>query len=424
MLVFDPCSARYTDRRKCYDTVFADERTAVYIVWVPQVLLNHVFVCRSSIIIFSLLLSMSWYMRNALTERQAIKLPFLFNVVAFLGLYLVHAVLVGADLRASVWQASFTFICVSSFFYFIIAWVRDEVMLRRIIKVMAVSCVVQAILSFFSYYYYVGFKGESIYSFSGFLRDYELFAEYLAIHVPLLIFVIRHESGKAMKRVFTAGLALIIFVLIATVIRGAISSLVLGMAYYFFHLRKIERISRIAGIIVLGVGICSLGLFAVYHLLPQSARIIERFIATDLSTLDTRRYVWLAFFDLFKEKPILGHGMFYNLPTAGFFWPHSTYFYYLMTTGVLGLGNYVFLLFRLMHQGWENLRRNQHNPVNFELAVALNSAFVIFVLDGLKVGYQRYSNYQLFIWLLFALIAALHNMKSGRQREWRETRNG
>jgi len=326
-------------------------------------------------------------------------------------LYAVHLFDVDPDLRMSVAQACLVFFALSTFFYFLISWVKDHATLEGIIRVMAIACIVQAVLSFFSYYYYVGIKGEKVYSFSGFLRDYELFAEYLAIHVPLLLFVIRNEADARAKKFFIAGLLLVLFVLIATAIRGALISLVVGMAYYFINIRKISNLANALKTAFFGIVGLAAALFAVYHLIPQSARIIERFLITDLSTLDSRRDVWLQFFNEFPKNPLLGQGMFYDALSSGLFWPHSTYFYYLLTLGSFGLANYLFLLFGILRRGFENARINCRIPRQFDCAVALNAALLIFIVDGFKVDYQRYSNYQIIIWMLFALVVAMNHLK-------------
>ena len=377
---------------------------------VPQAALNHIFVCRSSIIIFTLFMVVFWFIRNILTKKHSITFPFLPNILVFLLLYSVHLYDADSLQRLSILQACFVLLVISSFFYFIVAWAHDHKTIIQIVKVMALSCIVQAILSFISYYYYVVLKGEPDYSFSGLLRDYELFAEYLAIHTPLFIFLIRNIADKMWKKLFIMGLCLTIFVLIATAIRGAIASLVIAMIYYFVSLKRIIRLPRIIKTVFLSLIIIAVALLAVYQFVPASARIIERLASTDLRTGDSRQYVWLHFFDYFREKPILGYGMFYNLPGSFLFWPHSTYFYYLLSIGVFGLINFLVLLFGIIRKGWENLNSNPVIAENFELAVALNCSLIIIIIDGLKVGFLRYSNYQLFIWMIFGLIVALNKV--------------
>ncbi|MFA5163959.1 MAG: O-antigen ligase family protein [Candidatus Omnitrophota bacterium] len=373
----------------------------------PQAVLNWSFMCRSSVVVFALMISIFWMIRTSLSERQQIRLPYLGSIIIFIALYSIHIIGIGPELRLSVIQSIFVLLSVSIFFYFIINYVKGYIEIYGIVKVMAISCILQAILSFFSYYYYVAIKGESIYSFSGFLRDYELFAEYLAIHVPIILFVIRKETGIS-KKVFTGGLVLVIFVLIATFSRGPLVSLFIGMVYYFIHLRKVEKLSGIFKSILLGVFMIGIMLFAVYMLLPASARIIERFLATDLSTMDTRRDVWLRFGDYFAEKPIIGYGMFYDIRSAKLFWPHSTYLFYLLTLGICGLLNYLIFLFGIIRKGLESARISHSIPQYYELTITLNSALIVFIIDGLKVDYQRYSNYQMFIWLIFALVVCLN----------------
>jgi O-antigen ligase len=381
------------------------------LVGVPQIALNHVFICRSSILFFASLLFFSWFLQNVLVFKERVRLPLLSHLLVFLALYAGGVLHVENMLKASLYQSMFVLAVCGAFFYFVIAWIKDQKRLLLTLRVMAVSCIVQAVLSFFTYYYYVVLKGSDSFSFTGLLRDYELFAEYLAIHIPIFVFLVRNENDRFWRRIYAGGLLLIVFVLFATVIRGAIGAIFVAMLYYFHHLRKVTSVAATLKSMAVLLAVFAVGLLAVYLLVPESANIIERFIETDLRTGDSRRTVWLMFFDYFRERPLFGHGMFYNLPTSGLFWPHSTYFYYVLTIGIAGLANYLLLLMRLVARAGANLKINRRDPLRFEMALALNASLIVFILDGLKVGYLRYSSYQLFIWILFGLIVALHQMK-------------
>ncbi|NCU32054.1 MAG: O-antigen ligase domain-containing protein, partial [Candidatus Moranbacteria bacterium] len=375
---------------------------------VPQAALNHIFICRSLIVVFAFLLSVSWFLQNFMQAKREICFLFLTHFLVFFVLYAITLLGVNEETLFNAINALIGLFFICSFFYFFITWVRGYSLINRILKVFALSCVLQAILSFLSYYYYVVLGGEDSFSFTGLLRDYELFAEYLAVHVPIFFFLIRNEDSKFLKNVFRVGLMLVLLVLIATVIRGALVALFVAMGFYLWRLRKITGLGYVVKTICYGVLLIGVIILVVHIFIPESSRIIERFLETDLSTGDSRRFVWVMFLDYFKEKPFFGHGMFYDLPTAELFWPHSTYFYFLLTLGIPGLLNFLILIIRLIKKGFENIRRSVPVSKHYEMAIAIQSAFFIIIIDGLKVGYQRYLNYQLFVWMVFGLIAAFY----------------
>lgn len=54
----------------------------------------------------------------------------------------------------------------------------------------------------------------------------------------------------------------------------------------------------------------------------------------------------MRFFKYFFCKPVWGYGIVYDLRSY-LFWPHSTYFAYLLMAGIAGLGAYLLFVFRI-----------------------------------------------------------------------------
>lgn len=373
---------------------------------VPLSALNTVFICRALLNMFVYVLFMKWFLQSSLNSRLKLQFPLLGMIGLWAVVYLVNIGFVEPDLRHKVIESIVIFVSCVMFFYMIVNLVRDERMFLKFLEIMVIACIVQVVMSSFSFVYYLVIKHRASFRVEGMLRDYELFAEYLALHIPVFIFLMRNPGELIPPKVLKLFLVLTIFVLLATATRGAIISLGIGLIYYLAKMRRRLKVTGIAmQIVIWGIGI-GIVLAALYKFLPQSAQIIERFSSTRLSSLDTRHAVWLEFWSYFKEKPLTGHGIIYNLGTQLFF-PHSTYLYFLLTLGVPGLAVYLLFVCALLQKGLQAERNALKNNGPFEMAVVVNTLLIVFLIDGIKIEYLRYPNYQLFAWFLFGLVTAL-----------------
>jgi len=375
------------------------------ILGMPLGVINRVFICRSSVVFliifffFKMIADKSPYFKclGAPPLMGSVCFLFLSYFLSFLGLEGGHFLDVGKSILVLL-------SCVL-FFYILISYIDSEQKIKYIFNVLLIACVLQAFLSGLSYFYYIAIKHKSIIRAEGFFRDYEIFAEYLALHIPLFFYMIRSQKKKKYKRLLLGFLTVVLFVLLSTGTRGVIISTVLGLGYYFFMLRK--KINFISGLKMFGGGLfsCSIALFLLYKFLPPAANILERFGKFQINSLNTRGPIWADFFYYFKQKPIMGHGAIYDL-WSYLSWPHSTYFSYLLMAGIIGLLAYLIFLSGILKKGFLNVRYSRDNSNFFEPSVLLNTILIIFIVDSAKIDYQRYSNYQLFIWMIFALIVS------------------
>lgn len=372
--------------------------------------LDRVFIYRSSIIFFVLILSFRWFISSAiLVKIKKLKLTLIGPIFFLLFLYILNFFVVDSKHIKGAAESCVVFISCVIFFYFILSYINEEKNINIIIKILVLSCIIQVALSSLNFFYYLIIKGKSSLRVEGMLRDYELFAEYLAINIPLIFYFIRLKGNDIYKKITKLSLPFIILVLFATNTRGAIISLLLGLSYYLFNIRKNVSLIKMLKIVLTGCIITGAALIILYKIIPPSAHIIERFATMEIGILDTRRYVWQDFIEMFWQHPILGYGMVYDFGSY-LFWPHSTYFSYLLSMGTLGLVGYLVFLGGIIKRAFANIKINKDNLSNHELSVALNSSLIIFVVDSFKIEYLRYSNYQLFIWLIFALIVSLNEI--------------
>jgi O-antigen ligase len=355
-----------------------------------------------------------WLAMETLSQKiRKTDMPMLIPIVFFLIMHIVSIFRVPEEQIFGSIQASIVILSCAFFFYFIISYVESERKLYSIVNVMVLSCCLQVIFSIFSFIYYLVVKKVPDLRVEGLLRDYELFAEYLAIHIPLFFFAIRQTKNKKLQFILKCFLAVTIMVLFSTETRGAIISLIIGMGYYLWKMKRVLSVGRIIGMVAAGVlvSVAAYALLAV--VVPQSANLIERFQEMDIRSLDTRQVVWESFVDRFRQEPFFGKGVVYDLRSY-LFYPHSTYFYYLLTMGIAGLVAYILVVISVLKRGVANLRKAADDPVLYELAIVLNTMLIIFLIDGIKIEYARYSNYQLMIWLIFGLIFVLGSLR--RQR--------
>ncbi len=383
---------------------------------VPLGALNTIFICRSMLNIFVYFLFLRWFLDVALLGKPVLKFPLIGILSILTMVYFLNIIFVEPQIRFNIFESCIVLISCVLFFYLMVNLVRDEKSLTRIIEIMVLACIIQVLMSSLSFFYYIIIKHRLLFRVEGMLRDYELFAEYLALHIPLFIYLLRNPGNLINKKFLTLFLLLTIFVLLATATRGAIVSLGFGLVYYVFKLKDKVSLPKIILQILSWSLIVGFIVIVLYKVLPSSAQILERFAATKVASLDTRDFVWHKFWGYFQEKPITGHGIAYNL-SAHLFFPHSTYFYYLLTLGVPGCFVYLILLIALLWKGFQNERLTQSNGSLFEVAIVFNAMLILFIIDSIKIEYLRYSNYQLFIWLLFSLVVIVNQMLKNRENQ-------
>lgn len=384
----------------------------------PLERLNQEFVCRSSVVFMVFILLFRWLNHLAMDDGlKSLNFPLLGNATLLLLIYIVNTIFVvekhylGGAIEALIVQIS----CIL-FFIFLTNYIRSENVLDDLFKILLISCFIQSIFSIPCFFYYLVIKGFLRLRVEGLLRDFELFAEYLVLHIPIVLYLIRNTAKNSYFNKFCyICVPVIFFALFITNTRGALISLLIGMAYYFFMMNRggmpLERIIKTLFFIILaGVPV----LWILYNTIPQATFIIERLMSTDLTSLDTRQYVWMRFFKYFLCKPVWGYGIVYDLRSY-LFWPHSTYFAYLLMAGIAGLGAYLLFVFRIALIGLKNIALTKSSAKAYEMSVVLNTLLIIFLVDSIKVEHLRYPNYQLFIWTIFAFIVAwrrIHGMNN------------
>lgn len=249
--------------------------------------------------------------------------------------------------------------------------------------------------------------------------DYELLAEYSAISLLLVTFLLVRASSTT-RRVLLGGILLLnSFVLFTTVTRGAIMSLAAAIAYLLWIVRRRIRIvpftAATAAAAALFIG---MNFFVANY--TTSGNLFERLFATEFHGLvpDSRRTAWNDGWERFLQHPLIGHGPYYSSQTGTrtWFWPHNGYLYIANLVGIVGLAAYVWLLYRLFRISRPGVDRLDHPSYAESFLIVARLQLVLFLVDQVKIDFLRNGIYQFQVWLLFASIVVAHRLAAEERR--------
>jgi hypothetical protein len=86
--------------------------------------------------------------------------------------------------------------------------------------------------------------------------------------------------------------------------------------------------------------------------------------------------------------------------------------------GLFGLSAFIFFLYRLVKMSVGSIGASLvSSPFPQALMKVLHVCLVMFIIDQIKVEYLRNNIYTYFVWLLFGLMAATHNIIQKNARE-------
>jgi len=250
--------------------------------------------------------------------------------------------------------------------------------------------------------------------------DFELLAEFTALGLLFLGFLL-FQASSTTRRVLLGGLlALCLFILFATVTRGAIVALAAALLYLGWLVRRRLRFVPLT----IGVVAALIALAVVYGLVSrytQAGDVVARFGETTFvdGLPDSRADVWPMAVERWLRHPVIGSGPYYasreGLRT--WYWPHNLYLFVLNIVGVVGFAFFAWLLWRL----WRATRPETDDlgDANYAAAYLLMARVQLFLLlvDQIKIEYLRNPIYQFQVWVMFALwIAARQIVERERTR--------
>lgn len=313
-------------------------------------------------------------------------------------------------------------------FYLVTNMVNDEKKLRLVVQVLIISIVM--VMSFTTIE--LLFPGRAIipswlYShhkvtlitkglrMKGPFHDFELLAEFFSLSIPLMIFMAIRSRRLLMRVVYTVLLVSCLFLMLATITRGAFITLIVGLAYLTYTCRKdldIVRIFMFAG--AFAALIVVLEAFVAQHTVSGSLfdRMVK--ITFERGVIPSNRYIgWtqgvqrLMWHPVFGNGPALNWSKGVNLPV----YPHNGYLYLADLTGFFGLFAYLLLLYRLVKTSLISAKDSiVTSSFSRGFMKVLHVWILMFMFDQLKIEYLRNSVYIYYVWIFFALIPATRNV--------------
>jgi hypothetical protein len=323
---------------------------------------------------------------------------------------------------------TFSFLTAAVFMVLVINFIDDEVKLRRLLNFAMISLALFIAFTIIELLFpgrviipnwlYTAHKARLVMKgvrMGGPFHDYELAAEFFTLNAFIVFFMFIRSGRMLVKAMFGALLTVDIFMMFTTITRGAIFSLIVGVAYLMFLSRKdlnIVRISIIVGALTLILVVME-GVVARY---TTSGSLFERVVATTFEkglVPSNRVGTWFPAIERGMKFPLFGNGPGWDFRaglTTGF-WPHSLYLFYFNITGLFGLGAFLFLVVRIVKSTLSGVRASiVTSPFPEALMKILHVMIIIFLFDQIKIEYLRNNNYTYFVWFLFGLIIATHNI--------------
>ncbi len=330
---------------------------------------------------------------------------------------------------------TWSYITAIGFFYLIVNFVRDAESLRKLAFMGIISCFLVAVFCIIELVFgrvvipgwlLTGHKRQLIMNIriNGPFNDYELLGEFFALNMPIIILFYVRSKRLLFKFAYFGLITLTSGLLLATATRGAFISLIFGVVYMLFVVRRDLNAVRLTAVIALAVGVAVVGDYIITNYTISSG-MFERLFATKFYGLipDTRRTVWAVAWQRAQEHIIIGHGPAWDFSKVlgKYMWPHCGYLFYLNVTGLIGLLIFVALLVKLL---WATVKVKANSLYDKSFARALMMVLhvnlVIFIIDEIKIDYLRNPTYVYFIWYIFGLICATYHVAVSEVRNKNE----
>jgi O-antigen ligase len=385
---------------------------------------------------FMMLVFVVWLFRVTTKRAQpaghtAVDLPILGLVLAYMiSFYNVEK----TSFFALAWGQFTSFLTYLFLTYLVINIVRTVTDVQKIFLAQAVSCFLVCAMAVYEMANpgtaiipgWIDFTNTSSSVFGGIrlgstFLDYELFGEYCAINLFLLMFMFARANSRSRQVALAALMGLVFFCLFATVTRGAILAFGAGLIYLTWLSRTRLNFVKLVSFSALAITLIVVGDWAV-STFTDAHSVIERLAGTHLErgVPDSRVGAWYGAIENIAEHPFIGHGPYYWLKTGlgQRFWPHNVYLYYAHIVGLVGLAFFLWLLWEL----WKGSRPRAPSlgsGTYIEGAtLAARIMLFVFIVDQTKIDYLRNERYSFFVWFLLGLVVAVNNVAraEGRKR--------
>ena len=250
---------------------------------------------------------------------------------------------------------------------------------------------------------------QGTYRIGGPWRDFELLSEFAALNVIFFLFQILQARSTTRRVLFGAMLLFSLVVEFATVTRGGMTALAVGVLYMLWLCRRrlnIVPLTIAGGVLAIVIGV----LTTVLHKFTVLGDLFARFGATKLvnGMPDSRAEVWPQAWERMMQHPLIGHGPYFDA-THGlvlWFWPHDLPLFIGNCFGFLGLAMFVWLMVTFWNRGRPRTDRLDDPDYLEAFLLCARVQLFIFFVDEIKIEYLRNIVYQFQPWVLFSSMAA------------------
>ena len=330
---------------------------------------------------------------------------------------------------AVAWAKFLAFLSYLLLAYMVVSVTRTEADVKKIIFAQLVSCVMVCLFGVYELAHpgtvvipgWIDFTetlsvGTRI--GSTFL-DYELFGEYCAMNLILQTFLWTRATSKSRKFAMTLIMTLTAFCLFATVTRGAMLTMTVGIVYLSWMSRTKLNFQKF----VIGTAVLICLFFAgdfVVSSFSSSGSVLNRLERTEFvgGVPDSRVGAWAYATKYIAEHPLIGHGPYYSIEKGleQRWWPHNLYLYTASIVGVIGLSFYLWYLWELWKVSKPRAPSLGSGSFLQGARLAFRVMLVQFMIDQTKIEYLRNERYSFFVWFFFGLFVAVCTVA---ENEWR-----
>jgi len=210
---------------------------------------------------------------------------------------------------------------------------------------------------------------------------------------------------------------------LATMHRMPLISLSIGIVYLVFLFSHRMRLHTVMLILMLGAGFVVTTETLMTQYTPTGS-VFNRIEGTKFygAIPDSRRGAWSQAWERGMERPWLGHGPHYDIryTVSKVLAPHNSYLYYFYTIGVIGVAIYLWFLFTLVRMTTKYLgARMESRGFAWDLLVVQHVQLVVFLIDTIKINFQRSPIYTLLVWLMIGSIATTYRIVSSQAAQMR-----
>lgn len=252
-------------------------------------------------------------------------------------------------------------------------------------------------------------KGAKLLRSSGAETDPNIFASNYFLPLMILATLIGNSQNKRNKIILFSLFLIIIFSVLFTYSRSSWVSIFFGLLITIFVQRKYSIISY-SLIILLLVFVGSDGFRSLFFSIWD--RVLDIFAGSSDDSSKFRIILFKTAFLIWLDSYTFGIGYqgfstafqkYYSVQqTAGVYEPHNEYYMVLSELGTIGFIVFVWMLWKIIKQGWHTINLDIANNQNFSFSLGIFSSFIAYLIFFQFLGGMHlHSLFMINIGLLF-----------------------